>query len=800
MKRQLICATLATGLAFGQAEKSDHPTGNRITPPTLSSVSPRGIARGATVEMTVEGLNLAHAQGILFDQPGVKGRIVRVKELPDLPDIRLGSNGTPSTVDVGPLPPRNQVTIEVDVSPEAPVGVVGFRVQTPLGTSPEGRFLVEPYYGESPDREPNGTPDQAFESFLPTILVGDIGKAGDVDYYKIAVKAGQELVFENGAMLTGSTLQPIVELLREDQTVVKAFGTEGGVSAAHFAHKFDTAGTYYVRVSDYQQSGRPSHTYRIKVGNFGLATSAFPLGVAVGKATDVKLSGLGPKSGATLKVKGEPAPGEVDLARVRPEGSFSEVKLAIGSDPEIVASGKNTAATSPQLVSVPTTINGRIDAPNTDHYYRFHAKKGEKVVLEVTARRLDSDLDSYLEVLDSNGKPIEVATARAVMETFTTLRDHDSASRGIRITSWTGWAVGDYVMLGNEIMRVEALPRGPDDDTIFDSFNGQRIAYFGTSSEMHHQDRPAHKIQLHPAGAKFTPNGLPLVRLYARNDDGGPGFGKDSRVEFQAPADGDYLVKLRDVRGMGGESFTYRLNLRPPRPDFRLAVNPRNPNVPVGGSVPLTLTAFRLDGYNGPIEIAVEDLPAGVKATPGVIQPGQVFTTVLLSAADDVKEMAAVPLKVVGRGASVVRYANPEDRLKTIALMPKADVVMTAETREVTLTPGGTAEVSVSIKRQNGFGGRVPVEVRNLPPRVRVLDVGLNGVLLNEDETRRSFTLEALDNVEPVEQWIYVSGAIETRSPLQNSYAAPQAIRLLVKPGKLSTSKSSAQPAAGAAN
>ena len=38
----------------------------------------------------------------------------------------------------------------------------------------------------------------------------------------------------------------------------------------------------------------------------------------------------------------------------------------------------------------------------------------------------------------------------------------------------------------------------------------------------------------------------------------------------------------------------------------------------------------------------------------------------------------------------------------------------------------------------------MPVEVRNLPPHVRVLDVGLNGVLITEDESRRSFTMEAL--------------------------------------------------------
>jgi hypothetical protein len=61
-----------------------------------------------------------------------------------------------------------------------------------------------------------------------------------------------------------------------------------------------------------------------------------------------------------------------------------------------------------------------------------------------------------------------------------------------------------------------------------------------------------------------------------------------------------------------------------------------------------------------------------------------------------------------------------------------------------------------------------------------VLDVGLNGVLITEDEVRRSFTIEALPSAEPVDQLIYVSGAIETRSGQQSSYAAPQAIRLHV--------------------
>src|SRR5690242_5834979 len=219
MKLPLLLFVTATA-----AIADDWPTGNRTTPPTIDSVQPQGAARGATAEMTVESLNLARATQVYFNEPGIKARILRIKELPDGPDIRLGSNGTVSTVDLGPLPPRNQVTLELDISPDAAVGPVSFRLHTPLGTSPEARFVIEPYYGETPDKEPNDTPEEAFETYAPTILVGAISKPGDVDYYKVNVKAGEQLVFENAATMLGSALQPVIGIYDAGQNLIKQYG------------------------------------------------------------------------------------------------------------------------------------------------------------------------------------------------------------------------------------------------------------------------------------------------------------------------------------------------------------------------------------------------------------------------------------------------------------------------------------------------------------------------------------------------------------------------------------------------
>jgi hypothetical protein len=376
---------------------------------------------------------------------------------------------------------------------------------------------------------------------------------------------------------------------------------------------------------------------------------------------------------------------------------------------------------------------------------------------------------------------VERATIRCVLETSTTLFDRDSSGRGIRITSPTGFAVGDYMMVGSEIIKVDAMPRGPDDDFIFTGFGDQRLTYLDTTPEAHPVDQAVYKVQNYPPGTQFAPNGLPVVHLPFRNDDGGPGYGKDSLLHFTAPMDGDYIVRLRDVRKLSGPEYAYRLTVRQPSPDFMLSVSPSNPNVPLGGRIPISVTALRLDEFDGPIDVSLKNVPAGLHATQGVIPPGQISTTILLTADESAKLDRAAPLQVVGRAQlgnqSEERWADPEDKLKLIALMPRPDIVLSAETKQVVLQPGGTAEVEVAIQRNNEYGGRVPLEVRNLPPGVRVLDVGLNGVLINETENRRKFTLAALPTAQPIEQPIVVAGDIETRAgEQQNSYAAEPVI------------------------
>jgi hypothetical protein len=67
---------------------------------------------------------------------------------------------------------------------------------------------------------------------------------------------------------------------------------------------------------------------------------------------------------------------------------------------------------------------------------------------------------------------------------------------------------------------------------------------------------------------------------------------------------------------------------------------------------------------------------------------------------------------------------------------------------------------------------------------VEVIDTGLNGVLINENETSRTFTLRLLPTAQPHTQPIYASASVETRAGGQQNTFATEAITLKILPAK----------------
>jgi hypothetical protein len=443
-------------------------------------------------------------------------------------------------------------------------------------------------------------------------------------------------------------------------------------------------------------------------------------------------------------------------------GTIEAGSVVVGEFPEVGAG---------EAVPVPGTANGLLDRPGMTQEWQFSARKGQRLIVEVHARGLGSPLDSTIELLDADGRPVPRATLRCQARTYTTFRDHDSVTPNIRIEAWNELALNDYVLIGTELLRIRQLPLHPDADCSFFSVAGQRVGYLDTTPTHHSAGEPIYKVTIHPPGTTFPPNGMPVIDLPYRNDDGGPGYGKDSRLFFDPPGDGTYRVRVGDARGLGGPAFAYRLTVRPPRPDFTVQFTPTAPVVSPGTAVPVTVTADRRDGFDGPVSVRFDNLPAGFRAPATTIPAGEQSTAVALWAdADAPAPGSAGPLRLTAKavigGTSVIRTAAGS--------LPKlgapAEIVPTTDRPTITVTPGRSVWLTVTIERRGGFTGRVPLDVRGLPHGVRVLNIGLNGVLITEKETSRAVELYCEPWVAPTEHPIVVLARREGKG---TEYAAP---------------------------
>ena len=96
----------------------------------------------------------------------------------------------------------------------------------------------------------------------------------------------------------------------------------------------------------------------------------------------------------------------------------------------------------------------------------------------------------------------------------------------------------------------------------------------------------------------------------------------DSRVRVKLPADGPVFVRIADTQFHGGPEYAYRLRLCEVRPDFELRVTPSVLNVPPGGHVPLRVHVLRNDGFDGEIQLKLEDAPPGFSLSGARIPAG----------------------------------------------------------------------------------------------------------------------------------------------------------------------------------
>jgi WD40 repeat protein len=666
-------------------------------PPKISTVLPAYIVRGQDVRLKVTGSALDTVRG-------VRG----------MPAAKIVSQSA------------HELMVEWPANASATIGPMTLALESPLGVSNDARVSVERFATISETGRPDSL-SSAMTVPLDRVIVGTLDRAGDADFYRFEATAGQPIGMtveapKFSAVLTA--LGPAGEIITESTS-----GSLGFVAAQ--------AGSYAVRVRDRDYRGGGDVTYRLSLGRVPVVTRVFPPAVTRGTTTAVHVAGVHlPKVGPfNVTVDTDEKAMSKDLLPLlggdRPAGMAT---VRVESLPAMLAP-ENKA----NLSSTPAAADGILTRPGDELTVRFPARKGERLIVEGLARRYGSPVDPRIEVLDASGKPVPRAVLRCTAKTILTFRDHDSVKPGLRLETWNELATNDLLLVDSEIVKIQQLPGHPDADCDFFAVGGVRSAFMDTTPAHHAKDTPMYKVEVHPPGTDFPPNGMPIVRLDYVNDDGGPGYGKDARLFFTAPADGDYRIRLTDARGSGGPDHVARVTVRPPQPDVRVKVTQDKLVVPIGGTLPVFVSIDRIDGYDGPVDVRLVELPEGFSSVPGRIESGFFATTLGLTARSDAKD-GKQPIKLV---ASTSTGITREVTIGAPTRELKPEIIATVPARSLSIQPDMEARFIVTIERKEGFKNRIPIDIRGLPHGVTVQNIGLNKIMITEKETTREVVIRA---------------------------------------------------------
>jgi hypothetical protein len=799
-----LAATLAPDAAAmvvsrrdGSLATYDRKTGAKVadlvpkTPPPpkpeITSSSPRTLERGKPTRINVLGKHLANAEVTVSD-----------------PKVT-------ATVEPGDTPDR--LTLVVTAPADRPRGDISVTIKTAGGVTAARTIFVDDL-PQLPVRDAGAALDTSAQAVpsLPITIDAEIRAPGDTDAFKVRVAKGRTVVCDLAAGSLGSKLNPTVTVADSSGKLlpVETDGTERDPVIVFTA---PADADYTIRVADLEAAGSAEHRYRMSVGEFAWVAGVRPMIVPPNASSKVRLVGWNLPTGVDLTVTSG-AVGMVAVPTAPGQRFRAAPQVRIGAADVVAEAEPNADPTSATRMPAPGTAVGVIEAPrdgvpDRDHF-RFVSKKGESWILETEAGRLGSPADTRIDVLDASGRPVERVWLQAVRDSVIEFRNINSTQLEIRCLNWEEMELNELMYLRGEISRLFRMPQGPDSGFLFYAQNGRRRTYFDSTPTAHALADPVYIVRPHPPGTELVPNGLPTFRLHYANDDASDGsIGRDSRLTFTAPADGEYVVRIGDSRERGGDRFGYRLIVRRPEPDFSVSLVGVNPTVNRGSGRELTFVANRVDGFDGEIRVELTGLPPGFTiSSPITIEAGHSEARAVLFARADAPEPTAANWASAKISASAVvdgepvskdvalstrqaptdprssRIRFPPKRSRTvndlgkITLAPKPKLLVRMEPAEVAIEPGGTANVELIVERA-GFNDKIQFAVDNLPHGVIVDNIGLNGILIPAGQSRRTMTLAARNWVGETSRPFFAIAQVEG-----NQASAPVTLHVR-KPGKL---------------
>jgi len=308
-----------------------------------------------------------------------------------------------------------QVRLRVTLSENVEPGEREIRLMTTGGLTNPLSFHV----GRLPEVcevEPNNAaPHAEVAGSIPLVLNGQI-MPGDVDRFAFEARKGTRLVIAASA-------RELIPYLADAvpgwfQATLALYDAEGKELAYAddfrfqpdpvFYYEIPEDGRYVIEIKDALYRGREDFVYRIRLGELPFVTSIFPLGGQGGEPAEIELAGWNLPT-EKLSIDAAPkTPGVQAVPVADPGRAGNRVRFAVDTLPECLEAEPNNEPAKAQQVDLPTIVNGRTDPAGDWDVFCFDGRAGDEIVAEVMARRLNSPLDSLLELIDPTGKQLAV--------------------------------------------------------------------------------------------------------------------------------------------------------------------------------------------------------------------------------------------------------------------------------------------------------------------------------------------------------------------------------------------------------
>ena len=294
----------------------------------------------------------------------------------------------------------------------------------------------------------------------------------------------------------------------------------------------------------------------------------------------------------------------------------------------------------------------------------------------------------------------------------------------------------------------------------------------------------------------------------AENDDARIGrlTHADSGLEsWTAPADGKFIIEVRDLHLRGGPEWVYFIKVDRVKPNFELSLDSDKTLLAPGVNAAIFVRVERKHGFTGEVQLAVEGLPAGVTARCGrILAEGQDGCIILQAAAD--APLGAGNIRITGTWTmpmgdgpplSLSAVALPLQELyfpgggrghwpvlmHTVSVGDPMDILaIKLSHTDVVLKPGQSQKIDVTITRAPGFNQNITLDLlyRHLGsvfgdslPKGVTIDEKNSQTLLTGGQSTGSITLIADANAKPVEkQQVSVMANVAINFVMKMTYSA----------------------------